>query len=86
MLAYYKTFQTYIIEVFIILQARGMNYLHRRNPPIIHRDLKSSNLLVDRNWTVKVYSLNASIRLILVDSHRGQLKFCIRLEISACQS
>ncbi|KAH9298620.1 hypothetical protein KI387_030302, partial [Taxus chinensis] len=34
--------------------ARGMNYLHRRKPPIIHRDLKSSNLLVDKNWTVKV--------------------------------
>ncbi|XP_038679098.1 serine/threonine-protein kinase PAK 3 isoform X2 [Tripterygium wilfordii] len=34
--------------------ARGMNYLHHRNPPIIHRDLKSSNLLVDKNWNVKV--------------------------------
>ncbi|GLT98987.1 hypothetical protein SLE2022_164580 [Rubroshorea leprosula] len=34
--------------------AKGMNYLHHCNPPIIHRDLKSSNLLVDRNWTVKV--------------------------------
>eukprot|EP00257_Ricinus_communis_P025705 XP_025013119.1 serine/threonine-protein kinase PITSLRE isoform X2 [Ricinus communis] len=33
---------------------RGMNYLHHCNPPIIHRDLKSSNLLVDKNWTVKV--------------------------------
>lgn len=34
--------------------ARGMNYLHHLNPPIVHRDLKSSNLLVDKNWTVKV--------------------------------
>ncbi|KAM0951195.1 putative protein kinase TKL-CTR1-DRK-2 family [Dioscorea sansibarensis] len=34
--------------------ARGMNYLHHCNPLIIHRDLKSSNLLVDKNWTVKV--------------------------------
>ncbi|KAI3863967.1 hypothetical protein MKW98_031559 [Papaver atlanticum] len=34
--------------------AQGMNYLHQYGPPIIHRDLKSSNLLVDRNWTVKV--------------------------------
>ncbi|RDX69881.1 Serine/threonine-protein kinase EDR1, partial [Mucuna pruriens] len=34
--------------------ARGVNYLHHCNPPIIHRDLKSSNLLVDKNWTVKV--------------------------------
>ncbi|CAK7326340.1 unnamed protein product [Dovyalis caffra] len=34
--------------------ARGMIYLHHFNPPIIHRDLKSSNLLVDKNWNVKV--------------------------------
>nr|POF07231.1 serine/threonine-protein kinase edr1 [Quercus suber] len=33
--------------------ARGMNYSHHRNPPIVHRDLKSSNLLVDKNWIVK---------------------------------
>eukprot|EP00976_Prorocentrum_cordatum_P117342 1196295-Prorocentrum_minimum.AAC.4 len=36
--------------------ARGMHYLHTHNPPILHRDLKSPNLCVDRNWTVKVYS------------------------------
>jgi serine/threonine protein kinase len=34
--------------------ALGVNYLHTLEPVIIHRDLKSSNLLVDENWNVKV--------------------------------
>jgi serine/threonine protein kinase len=34
--------------------AIGMNYLHTFDPPIIHRDLKSHNLLVDDNFHVKV--------------------------------
>ncbi|KAJ1255494.1 hypothetical protein BS78_05G243100 [Paspalum vaginatum] len=40
--------------------ARGMNYLHHRNPPVVHRDLKSSNLLVDKNWNVKVADFGLS--------------------------
>lgn len=40
--------------------ARGMSYLHHSSPPIIHRDLKSSNLLVDKNWTVKVADFGLS--------------------------
>jgi serine/threonine protein kinase len=38
----------------LFFQARGMNYLHNSSPTVVHRDLKSSNLLVDKNWTVKV--------------------------------
>merc|ERR1711991_1037426 len=34
--------------------AKGMAYLHGYKPPIIHRDLKSLNLLVDTNWIVKI--------------------------------
>jgi len=34
--------------------ARGMNFLHTSQPIIIHRDLKSLNLLVDDRWAVKV--------------------------------
>lgn len=40
--------------------AKGMLYLHAHNPPIIHRDLKSPNLLVDRYWRVKVSDFNLS--------------------------
>jgi hypothetical protein len=39
---------------------RGMLYLHTRSPPILHRDLKSPNLLVDDGWRVKVCDFNLS--------------------------
>lgn len=40
--------------------ARGMNYLHNSTPVIVHRDLKSPNLLVDKNWVVKVCDFGLS--------------------------
>ncbi|CAN6250829.1 unnamed protein product [Urochloa humidicola] len=40
--------------------AKGMNYLHSSYPTIVHRDLKSPNLLVDRNWVVKVSDFGMS--------------------------
>jgi serine/threonine protein kinase len=33
---------------------QGMLHLHLCDPPIIHRDLKSPNLLVDKHWKLKV--------------------------------
>eukprot|EP01133_Synstelium_polycarpum_P015358 gene15358-18217_t len=40
--------------------AQGMNYLHTYTPSIIHRDLKSVNLLVDSNFNVKVSDFGLS--------------------------
>ncbi|XP_044475745.1 serine/threonine-protein kinase CTR1-like [Mangifera indica] len=40
--------------------AKGLNYLHNLNPPILHWDLKSPNLLVDKNWTMKVCDFGLS--------------------------
>ena len=34
--------------------ARGMEFMHRQEPPIIHRDLKSANVLVDGKYCCKV--------------------------------
>eukprot|EP00042_Codosiga_hollandica_P051493 m.633014 g.633014 ORF g.633014 m.633014 type:complete len:269 (+) comp58295_c0_seq10:2883-3689(+) len=39
---------------FAIDAAAGMKFLHTLEPPCIHRDLKSMNLLVNDNWIVKV--------------------------------
>lgn len=40
--------------------AEGMDYLHTSKPIIVHRDLKSPNLLVDKNWVVKVCDFGLS--------------------------
>lgn len=40
--------------------AKGMNCLHASVPTIVHRDLKSPNLLVDNNWNVKVCDFGLS--------------------------
>lgn len=34
--------------------AMGLAYLHGCSPPVMHRDLKSGNLMVDASWRVKV--------------------------------
>ncbi|KAH3758133.1 protein kinase [Pelomyxa schiedti] len=40
--------------------AKGCLYLHSCTPAIIHRDLKSHNLLVDEHWKVKVCDFGLS--------------------------
>lgn len=39
---------------FIYDTAKGMSYLHHFDRPILHRDLKSPNLLVDKNYNIKL--------------------------------
>lgn len=46
--------------------AKGMLYLHSQSPPVLHRDLKSANLMVDKHWNVKVADFNLA-RLKIAD-------------------
>ena len=42
----------------------GMEYLHNLKRPRNHRDLKTANLLVDKNWVVKVADFGCAKLLI----------------------
>ncbi|KAL1534192.1 putative serine/threonine-protein kinase [Salvia divinorum] len=47
---------TWAIRIHIILgTAKGLTYLHEGlEPKVVHRDIKSSNILLDKQWNAKV--------------------------------
>ena len=46
--------------------ALGLNYLHSRDPPIIHRDLSSNNILLTSNMTAKISDLGVA-KMLKID-------------------
>jgi serine/threonine protein kinase len=50
-----KPYMPYKLKLSLLCDvARGMNFLHRRSPPVIHRDLKSANVLVTNTWRARI--------------------------------
>jgi len=43
-----------LMKSILIDVSRGINYLHSSNPVVIHRDLKSHNVLIGEHWNAKV--------------------------------
>ena len=53
--------------------AFGLNYLHTCNPPIIHRDLSPSNILLSRDSVAKISDLGVA-KVVKADSRATQTK------------
>ncbi|XP_073030498.1 serine/threonine-protein kinase-like protein At3g51990 [Primulina eburnea] len=47
---------------FALQVARAVQFLHASNPPIIHRDIKSSNILIDANFSSRLSDFGLSLR------------------------
>ncbi|XP_052487310.1 serine/threonine-protein kinase-like protein At3g51990 [Gossypium raimondii] len=47
---------------FALQVAKAVRALHSSNPPVIHRDIKSSNVLIDQNWNARLGDFGLALR------------------------
>ncbi|XP_021661651.1 probable receptor-like protein kinase At1g80640 isoform X2 [Hevea brasiliensis] len=54
---------TWLLRMKIAVDvARGLEYLHEHcNPPVVHRDIKSSNILLDSNFNAKLSDFGLAV-------------------------
>lgn len=47
---------------YAVQVARAVQHLHSANPPVIHRDIKSSNILIDDNFNARLSDFGLALR------------------------
>ncbi|KAJ7012911.1 hypothetical protein NC653_002827 [Populus alba x Populus x berolinensis] len=50
--------------------AKAVDTLHAQNPPVIHRDIKSANVLIDRNFNARLGDFGLALRCGVDDDYR----------------
>jgi serine/threonine protein kinase len=74
-LAQYGAFDESLIAQYTVNLLEGLEYLHTRDPPVLHRDIKGANILVGIDGTVKLSDFGCSKRTMGTAVHtlRGSI-------------
>mmetsp|Transcript_17667 Transcript_17667/g.53184 ORF Transcript_17667/g.53184 Transcript_17667/m.53184 type:complete len:580 (+) Transcript_17667:92-1831(+) len=49
-----------VLKKAVLGSLEGLNYLHTRTPPVVHRDIKGANVLVDLDFNMKLADFGCS--------------------------